>query len=368
MGLWDKLRGELIDIIEWNQQPESDIMAWRFPRRDNEIKNGAKLIVREGQSAVFVNMGQLGDMFNPGMYTLETKNLPILSKLMGWKYGFESPFKADAYFMATRRFTDLKWGTPSPVMLRDREFGAVRLRAFGSYAIQISDPAAFLRQLVATDPAFQTFEIAAQLRSLVITRFSDALASSGIPILDMAANLDELSKFVSERIRPDFAEMGISVPIFLIENISLPPNVEEALDKRTSMGIIGNLDAYTKFQAAEAMRDAAQNTGEGGAGLGMGLGAGMAMAQQMMNVMAPTNAPAAGGPPPLPGAAQYYIGVGGQQQGPYDSGALQQQIQTGALTRETLVWKQGMASWTPAGQVPEVAQLFAAMPPPLPPQ
>ncbi|MCB2154028.1 SPFH domain-containing protein [bacterium] len=373
MGLWDKLRGELIDIIEWNQPSESDLMAWRFPRRDNEIKNGAKLIVREGQSAIFVNMGQLGDIFNPGIFTLETKNLPILSKIMGWKYGFESPFKADAYFVATRRFTDQKWGTPNPIMLRDREFGAVRVRAFGNYAIQVTDPAAFLRQLVATDPAFETFEISSQLRSLIVTRFSDALASSGIPVLDMAANLDELSKFVCERIRPDFEEMGISVPIFLIENISLPPNVEEALDKRTSMGIIGNLDQYTKFQAAEAMRDAAQNPGSGGAGMGMGLGAGMAMAQQMMNVMGPGQQPAApgatpGGPPPLPTAVQFFVGINGQQQGPYDAGAIQQLIQAGTLTRETLVWKQGMANWTPAGQVPEVSQLFGSVPPPLPPQ
>lgn len=370
MAFWDALKRELIDIIEWNAGSSSDAIAWRFPRADNEIKNGAKLIVREGQMAIFVNMGQIADVFVPGMYTLKTENLPILSTLMGWKYGFDSPFKAEVYFVATRRFTDLKWGTANPFMLRDKEFGPLRLRAFGNYVIQVDNPAALLRQLIGTDPNFQTYEIAAQLKNIIVTRATDALASSGIPVLDMAGNLDELSKYVREKIGPDFAEMGLAIPQFFVENISLPPNVEEALDKRTSMGVIGNLDSYMKFQTANAISDAANNQSGGAAGLGAGLGAGMAMAQQMVGSMAPqqqASGPPAGMPPPLPTAAAWYAGIGGAQAGPFDAAGLQAQVSSGALTRETLVWKNGMAAWTPAGQVGELANLFASMPPPLPP-
>lgn len=365
MGLFDFIKSELIDIIEWNQESTSDVMAWKFPRKDNEIKYGAKLIVREGQLALFVNMGKLADVFQPGMYTLKTENIPVLSTLMGWKYGFDSPFKCDVYFISTRRFTDLKWGTQNPIMMRDSEFGPIRIRAYGSYATQVTGPATFLRQLISTDPQFESYEIAAQLRNLIVTRASDALGSSGIPALDMAGNLDELSKIIQQRIAPDFDEMGLGLPIFLIENISLPPNVEEALDKRTSMGIIGNLDAYMKYQTAGAIGDAAKNPG-GVAGIGAGLGAGFAMANQMAGAMAP--GAASQSPPPLPGqAAGWFAAVGGKQQGPLDVAALRQQAASGALTRETLVWRQGMANWIAAAQVPELATIFEAVPPPLPP-
>jgi membrane protease subunit (stomatin/prohibitin family) len=366
MSLFGFIKGQLIDIIEWNPGTASDTMAWRFPRQDNEIKNGAKLIVREGQVALFVNQGQLADVFSPGTYTLKTENLPILSTLMGWKYGFESPFKCEVYFLATRRFTDLKWGTQNPLMIRDKEFGPLRIRAFGSYAVQIAGPATFLRELLSADPQFQVYEIAAQLRNLIVTRGSDALASSGIPAIDMAGNLDELSAFVQKRIGPDFDAMGLAVPIFLIENISLPPNVEEILDKRTSMGIVGNLDAYMKFQAAEALGDAANNPG-GLAGLGASLGAGFAMANQMSNAMQP-GGPGASVPPPLPAQnVAWFAAVGGKQAGPYDAQAVAQQVRSGAITRETLVWREGMANWTAAGQVAELIPAFAAVPPPLPP-
>ncbi|MDK2972416.1 MAG: hypothetical protein PWP23_2171 [Candidatus Sumerlaeota bacterium] len=370
MGLFSFIRTELIDIIEWNQTSESDLMAWRFPRHDNEIKNGAKLIVREGQMAVFVNMGKLCDIFGPGMYTLKTENLPLLSTLMGWKYGFDSPFKCEVYFISTRRFLDLKWGTANPIIMRDREFGMVRLRAYGSFAIQVSDGAKFLREVLATDPQLQTYEIAGQLRNIIVTRFSDAVASSGIPVLDLAANLDELSKVGRERITNDLGEMGISVPIFLVENVSLPENVERALDKRTSMGIIGDMNQYMRFQAAESMEKAAENPGQGAAGIGVGLGAGMAMAQQFVGVMAQPGAaaPAApGAPPPLPQTAQWFAGIGGQSAGPLDAAALQAQVSAGNVTRETLVWRQGMAAWTKAADVPELAPLFGSAPPPLPP-
>ncbi len=370
MGLMDFLKNELVDIIEWNQPPESDEMAWRFPRRDNEIKNGAKLIVREGQQAILVNMGKIADIYAPGMYSLETKNMPILSTIMGWKYGFDSPFKCEVYFISTRRFTDLKWGTSNPITMRDKEFGMVRVRAFGTYALQVTNPTALLRQLISTDPSFTTMEISGQLRGMIVTRFSDAVASSGIPVLDMAANLDELSAFSQKKLTDEFAEMGLSLPIFLIENISLPNEVERALDKRTSMGVVGNLDQYMKFQAAEALEKAAENPADGGAGMGAGLGVGLGMAQQMMhsmNTASQPSAPAPGGPPPLPTAVQYYAGINGQQAGPFDMAALQQQVASGAISRETLVWKQGMSAWIKAGDVAELSSLFASMPPPLPP-
>lgn len=377
MSLFRFLRNELIDLIEWNQASNSEVMAWRFPRNDNEIKNGARLVVREGQQAIFVDQGQLADVFVPGLHTLSTANIPILSKLRGWKHGFQSPFKADAYFVTTRRFMDLKWGTANPVTMRDAEFGMVRIRAYGSYAIQVTDPAAFLRQLLATSPTFEVFEIAGQLRNMIVTRFSNVVAQSGIPVLDLAANLNALGEAAQQAISAEFAEMGLSVPIFLVENISLPPKVEKALDKRTSMGIIGNLDQYMKFQAAESMEKAAENPSQGAAGIGVGLGAGMAMSQQFVQAMGqpgaapPAAMPGAGGgaavaPPPLPAAVAWFAGIGGQSVGPLDGSALQQRASAGELTHETLVWKQGMGNWTPAGQVAELAPLFGPAPPPFP--
>ncbi|MCC6547263.1 SPFH domain-containing protein [Candidatus Sumerlaeota bacterium] len=366
MGLMDFLKNELIDIIEWNEASGSDVMAWRYPRGDNEIKHGAKLVVREGQMAIFVNEGQLADVFRPGTHTLETKNLPILGKLKGWKYGFESPFKAEVYFVATRRFVDQKWGTQNPFMIRDKEFGALRIRSFGSYAIQVIDGEKFLRELLSTNPQFTTVDITGQLRNLIVTRTCDALASSGIPAIDMAGNLDELGEFVRQRIAPDFAAMGLGVPILLIENISLPPNVEEILDKRTSMGILGNLDAYMKFQAAEALGDAAKNPA-GLAGLGASLAAGLAMGNHMTNAMTPGGA-GSNVPPPLnkpASAAAWYAAIGGQQAGPFNDDVLREKISAGEVTRETPVWRQGMAGWESADKVAELISFFAA-PPPLP--
>lgn len=375
MGLFGFMKDQLIDIVEWNQTSESDVMAWRFPRHDNEIKNGARLIVREGQVAVFVNMGQIADMFGPGMHVLSTKNLPILSNLLGWKYGFESPFKAEVYFVATRRFLDLKWGTANPVMMRDKEFGMIRVRAYGTYAIQVSDSAKFLREIIATDPQLQTFEVSGQLRRMIVTRLSDAIASSGLPALDMAANLDELSDIAKEKVSKDFGEMGISVPVLLVESISLPGKVEEALDKRTSMGMLGNLDQYMKYQAAEAMTKAAENPGGGMASMGAGMGAGYTLAQQMVGAMSqpsphqPVQQPQASAPapPPIPASVTYYAALGGQQAGPFDPASLQAQVAAGSIKPDTLVWKNGMANWTPAKQVDELKPLFQQAPPPLPP-
>jgi membrane protease subunit (stomatin/prohibitin family) len=376
VGIVDKLRGELIDIIEW-LDPSRDTMVWRFPRYQNEIKNGAKLVVRESQAAVFVNEGQIADVFTPGTYELETKNLPILSTLKGWKYGFDSPFKAEVYFVTTRLFTDLKWGTQNPIPVRDKEFGVVRLRAFGAYAVRVVDPGLFVKELVGTDPQFRTEEVGEYLRQMVVSRLSNALAAAGIPLLDIAASTDQLGSRLAGILSEDARAMGLEFPRFIIENVSAPPEVEAALDKRTQMGVLGNLDEYTKFQAANALEAAAKNPG-GGAGEGIGLGMGMAVGQRMAESMRgqqtaqPGPTPAAGaapaGPPPLPTATAWYLGSGGTRSGPFDDTSLVGEVAAGRLTPQTLVWKAGMPDWVAASTLPELTGVLASSPPPLPPQ
>lgn len=369
--IWNKLSGEFVDIIEWTDDSK-DTLVYRFERYGNEIKYGAKLTVRPGQMAVFVNEGRIADTFSPGMYTLKTQNLPILSTLQGWKYGFESPFKAEVYFVNSRRFSDLKWGTKNPIIVRDPEFGPVRIRAFGSYEIRVLDASALIHEIVGTDSHFTTDEISNQLRNLIVSRFGDVIGESGMPILDMAANYTELSAYVTAEIAQDFANYGLELTFLLVENISLPPAVEEALDRRSSMGIVGDLAKYTQFQAAEAMREAAQNPAAGGAAEGMGMGMGFAMAQQMAKTMnvetqSASAATAPPVPPPLP-SQTFYVAVNGQQAGPFPLPTLQQQVHGGNLTRATLVWSQGMPNWQAAGEVATLASLFAGTPPPLPPQ
>lgn len=380
MSIWERLKGELIDIVQWIDDT-NDTIVHRFDRRNNEIKYNAKLVVREGQAAVFINEGQLADEFAPGTHTLQTKNLPILSTLKGWKYGFESPFKAEVYFVSTRQFTDLKWGTMNPIIVRDPEFGPVRIRAFGTYTMRVTQPGKFIKEIVGTDGRFTTEEIVNQLRNLIVSEFADIVARSRIPILDMAANQSQLAQFVAERMKIDFEKFGLDIPRLLIENISMPSEVEAALDKRTSMGVIGNLDAYTKMQAADAMRDAAQNSGTAGSMMGFGVGAGMA--GMMGSVVGGSIGQAAGGgggpgtPPPVPGSgvggAPFFLAVDGRQHGPFEAGLLVNKIRSGELRAETLVWRNGMAQWLPAGQVPELSAVFAqaaaegpGAPPPIP--
>lgn len=378
MGLMDWAKGQFIDIIEWTEPSQNEILAHRFTRHKNEIKNGAKLVVREGQAAGFVKEGQLADVKLPGMFTLDTKNMPVLSTILGWKYGFESPFKCEVYFISTRQWTNQKWGTQNPVMYRDPEFGPVRLRAFGSYAFKITDPGTFLKELVATDPSFELYEISAQFRNVIVSRFIDALGSAKIPMLDLAGNYEKVSKIALERISPEMAKMGISLTQFFVENISLPPEVEAALDKRAQMSVLGNLDQYTKFQTAEAIPTAAANPG-GLAGLGAGIGAGVAIGNQMggafagaagtSGIVTPANttSPASAAPPPLPTQVAFHVAMDGASAGPFDMAALAAHVRSGKLTRTTLVWKTGMAGWSAAETVPELASLFAAVPPPLPP-
>jgi membrane protease subunit (stomatin/prohibitin family) len=365
MSLWDKVRGELIDIIQWLDDT-NDTLVYRFERYNNQIKYGAKLTVREGQSAVFVNEGKIADVFDPGMYTLETKNLPVLSTLQGWKYGFNSPFLAEVYFCSTRQFTDLKWGTMNPIMMRDAEFGAVRIRSFGTYVIRVKDAKVLIRQIVGTDNRFTLEEIDNQLRNLIVSRFAEIVASSRIPVLDMAANYGAFGDFLTKRIAPEFEGYGLELTKLLVENISLPPEVEQALDKRTSMGIVGNLAAFTQFNIANAIPDAAKNPGGLGAA-GAGLGMGMAMATPIAQALSGQGAGAGETPPPIPGAEMYFVASGGKQTGPFDLQTLQSQASMGRLNAQSLVWTHGMKEWTAAGQVPALASILANVPPPVPP-
>lgn len=378
MGLLNKLKAEFIDIIEW-LDPSNDIIVHRFERYQNEIKMGAKLTVRESQVAVFINEGQIADVYQPGMYTLNTENMPILSTLKGWKYGFNSPFKAEVYFVNTRKFLDNKWGTPNPVMLRDPEFGPVRIRAFGVYEFRVKDAATFIKDIVGTDGSFTTEQVTNQLRNIIVTRFTDAIAESKIPVLDMASNYNEVSDIVGKVIVAEYSEYGLDMTKFLISNISLPPNVEEALDKRSSMGIIGDMSKFTQYQTATAIGDMANNPGEGGGmmGGGMGMGMGFAMAGQMANAMNPQQQQqqqqqpaqqAAAVPPPLPGQVKYFVAINGQQAGPFDIATLSQMSASGQINRETMVWKDGMPGWGKAGEQADLNNVFGSVPPPLPPQ
>lgn len=368
--IWDKLRNEFIDIIEWLDS-STDTMVYRFERYQNEIKNGAKLTVRPGQAAVFVNEGKIADVFREGMYTLHTENLPILATLKGWKYGFNSPFKAEVYFVKTTEFTNLGWGTQNPIIKRDPEFGMVRLRAFGTYQIKISDPGLFIEKIVGTDGNFTQDQITGQLRSIVLTRFSDAMGELQMPMLDLLSQYDEVSKACHDKLRPEFAEYGIDLTKFLLNNITPPKEVEEIMDKRTSMGIVGNMQQYTQFQAANAMEAAAKNPG-GDAGAGIGMGMGFAMANQMAQSMGNTNqAPQqtnnAGPSVPPPLSSSFHVAINGQQAGPFDMSTIANMAKSGQLTGETLVWKQGMANWDKASNVGELLSVLNQVPPPIPP-
>ena len=285
MGILDRLSpsSQFIEVIEWLDD-SSNTLVYRFPVKDQEIKNGAQLIVRESQAAVFVHEGQIADQFPPGRYTIDGGNTPILSKLGAWKHGFNSPMKSEVYFVNTRQFTDLKWGTPNPVMMRDTDFGMVRLRAFGIYSIRVAEPQAFIKEIAGTNAHFVTEDVEGQLKRTLVSGFSDALAESKIAALDLASNYDELSALTRQKLNEEFQTYGLQLTKFLVENISLPQEVEAAMDKRTSMGVIGDVGRYTQFQAADAMRDAAQNP-SGGAGTGAGLGAGFALGNAMAGAM-----------------------------------------------------------------------------------
>ncbi|MTH77191.1 SPFH domain-containing protein [Paracoccus aestuariivivens] len=369
MSILDIFGGEFIDIIEWTDDTR-DTMVYRFPTVGKAIKYGAKLTVREGQSAVFIHEGQLADVFGPGLYMLETNNLPILTRVQHWDHGFRSPFKSEIYFVNTTRFNDLKWGTKNPVIARDPEFGPVRLRAFGTYSMRVTDPGKFMLEIVGTDGEFTKDEITFQLRNIIVQEFSRMIASSGIPVLDMAANTDQFGKLVAKAISPTVAEYGLTIPEFYIENISLPDEVEKMLDKRTSIGIVGDLNRFGQYAASEAMLNASNQPGGGmGAGLGAAMGAGMGMAmggQRGPWGTAPQQA-APQTPPPLHPETVWHIAIDGQADGPYGRAHLGRLVREGKFTRDTLVWTPGQDGWKTADDVAELAQLFTIAPPPPPP-
>ncbi|MDH7447264.1 SPFH domain-containing protein [Aquimarina sp. 2201CG14-23] len=376
MGIFDeikkKLSNEFIDIIEWLDNTQ-DTIVHRFERYQNEIKNGAQLIVREGQTAVFINEGQLADVFEPGTYTLNTQNLPILTTLKGWKYGFNSPFKAEVYFVNTHLFTNEKWGTKNPITLNDDRFGLVEIRAFGTYAFKISDPGKFIVDIVGTDANFTNFEINEHLKSLISTRFTDTVGEANFPIELYAANTTELSETCKEVMQPEFKSVGISLEKFFIENVSMPEDLKKEIFEYSRIDKL-DLDKLTKFKTAKAIEAAAANEG-GTAGAGMGMGMGFVLAQQMGGMMNPMatqqqvqpqqSSPVA--PPPMPVQVQYFYASNGQQAGPVSIDQLKALFANRTVNKDSLVWKQGMANWAAIKDVEELKSfLGGSTPPPLP--
>ncbi len=287
MGLFDAIgslvKGQFIDVIEWTDD-SSNTLVHKYDMDGKEIMMGAQLTVRESQVAIFVNEGELADVYGPGRYELSTSNMPVMTKLQSWKFGFNSPFKAEVYFVSTKQFLDRKWGTTNPVMMRDAEFGMIRVRAFGSFAFKVADPAVFLREVFGTKAITTAEDVEGQIKRNLVSGLSDAIAESKIPALDLAANSNELSHYAFQAINPKVLPLGLTLTSFVIENISLPEEVEKSMDKRTSMGVLGDMGRYTQYQAAEAMREAANNPG-GAAGAGMGMGAGVALGQMFAQAM-----------------------------------------------------------------------------------
>lgn len=367
MGFVDKLRGELVDIVECLDD-NRNTLVWRFPRHHNQIKNGARLIVRPGQSAIVVDRGKVADVFGPGTYELTTRNLPILSTLQGWKHAFESPFKAEVYFVATRQITELKWGTPHPVLLRDPELGPLRVRAFGMYALKATKPEALLAELVGTDGSFEADEIEVLLRSIIATEFSEMVAASEISVVDLASNYGRLSEDLRRAVLAKINnEYGLDLPQLYIVNISVPEQVEHALDARSSMGVIGDLSRYQQYQLGTSIPTAAANPAGGLAAAGVGLGMGMAYAGA-----AGVGAGSAGVKAPLPvippipeaDPAVWYVATGGRSLGPFTMEQLGQAVSAGQFTAETPTWTTGLSAWTPMARVPRLSVLFAPPPPP----
>jgi len=287
MALRDFLGKQFIDVIQWTE-PEDGVLATRYPMQDMEIQSGAQLTVRESQMAAFINEGRLADVFSPGLYTLTTRTLPLLTNLMNWDKDFQSPFKSDVYFFSTRIQTDQRWGTATPITIRDKEFGAVRLRGYGIYSWHVFDPRIFHGKVSGTRDVYMVGDIEGQLRNTIVATMTDAFAQSTVPFLDMAANQTELGRKISESLKPVFAALGLMLDTFVVENLSLPEELQRPLDARIGMNMVGDLSRYTQFQVANSMPIAAANEGGGGlAGAGVGLGAGLAMAQQVMNAMKP---------------------------------------------------------------------------------
>ena len=284
MSLRDFLSKQFIDVIEW-VEPEDGILGYRYPMQDREIQNGGKLTVRDSQMAVFVNEGRVADVFAPGLYTLNTQTLPILTYLMNWDKAFKSPFKSDVYFFSTRLQTNQHWGTPNPITIRDKEFGAVRIRAFGIYAYHIADPKVFYSKISGTRDVYMVADLEGQLRNTIVARMTDAFANSQVPFLDMASNQAALADKIASSLKQGFVDFGLSLDNFVVENLSLPDELQKILDQRIGMNMVGDMGRYTQFEVAQSIPVAAANEGGGTAGIGAGIGAGVAMGQAMMDAV-----------------------------------------------------------------------------------
>lgn len=380
MGFMKKLRGEFVDIIEWMDDSRSTL-AWRFPRYNNEIKNGAELIVREGQRALFVYRGQLADEFGPGHYQLTSEALPILSTLDGFKHGLQSPFRSEVYFINTRPVTDLRWGTPQPVTIRDPDFRMVQVRASGLCVVKVDDPTVFLREVIGTDSSVDIAEVTELLRRVISLAFSDMIIASGYGALELQGKQVELSEklrqFVVERVDDEF---GLSIPE-LTMNISLPNEITAAMTRGVARGVeeagyvhnVGETERLREVRMADAILAAASN--EGGSAMGdmMSMGIGLNMANQMAQSIggSAAPAPAAGSPvtpPPIPASAAYFVAMNGAQAGPFPENQLSGLVASGQLMASTLVWCSGMPDWAEASTVSGLEALFGSTPPPLPPR
>jgi len=301
MSLRDFIAKQWIDVIEW-VEPDEGILAYRYPMQDREIQNGGKLTVRDSQAAVFVNEGKVADAFGPGLYTLNTQTLPILTYLKNWDKAFKSPFKSDVYFFSTRIQTDQHWGTQNPITIRDKEFGAIRLRGFGIYSYHLSDAKSFYSKISGSRDVYRVADLEGQLRNTIIAKMTDAFAASQVPFLDIAANQGALAEKISETLKPSFTEYGLTLDSFVVENLSLPEELQKVLDQRISMNVLGDMGKFTQYQVAQAIPIAAGNEGGGAVGMGAGLGAGVAMGQAMMDaVKKSTSAPAGGAAPAAAG-------------------------------------------------------------------
>ncbi len=379
MGLFDKLKGEFIDVIEWLDNTQ-DSICYRFERYGNEIKNGAQLTVRPGQLAVFVNEGKaIADAFEPGRHTLSTQNLPIMTTLNNWKMGFNSPFKAEVYFFNMVEHMGMKWGTKNPIRvaipgLPGFEMNGAQMRAFGTYNIQITDPKLFLEKVVSTDGDFTKAELDERIKTDIISSFSNVLGGAQIPFLQLASNLEGLSGAITEKISKKFEAKGFVISQFLIENLSMPPEVEQALNQaaqnanakfnefsanKAIINQLGGMDQFMQYNLADSL-----NNTDGNGGTGMDAAMNMMAMNMLKQNMGGNTQNINQTPPPL--VTQYFVAVNGQQTGPFEYNILQQMTQQGQLTQQTMVWKQGMAAWSAAGQVQELAALFASLPPPIP--
>jgi membrane protease subunit (stomatin/prohibitin family) len=338
------LKAELVDIIEWLDDTNGQTLVWRFPRYQNEIKNGAKLTVRPGQSAVFVDQGRIADVFTEGMYELTTANLPLLSTLKGWKYGFNSPFKSEVYFVSTKAIAGLKWGTPQPLMMRDADFGAIRVGAFGTYTLRCTDPKLLLKELVGTDGHYDTDELNQVMRSLIQQALADVIGEAKIAALDLLSSYSKLGDLMKQKVKVQIDdEYGLDLVSVQIVNINVPESVQKAIDQRSAMGALGsaslgpapNLGAFQQYQMGNAL-------GQSGGGGGVGAGLNMGM------------------------SASWFFGINGQNVGPLSLEVVRQFVSMGQITAETLAWTAGQPAWTAAGQLPALSQLFSSGPPPMP--